>query len=118
MPCTTRRAIRSPMCACPMTSTAPPRRSGPRAFRRSSRPGSRSDIEVVRAERRLRQLRNPRPMWRQGDEEPVGRDRAIGRGGSAKLALAAAAGLLSGCAADSSLVEQLMVVPGYYDTLG
>ena len=48
----------------------------------------------------------------------MGRDRAIGRGGSAKLALAAAAGLLSGCAADSSLVEQLMVVPGYYDTLG
>ena len=42
----------------------------------------------------------------------------MGGGRSAKLALAAAAGLLSGCAADSSLVEQLMVVPGYYDTLG
>jgi hypothetical protein len=33
------------------------------------------------------------------------------------LGLAAAAGLLAGCAADSSMLEQLIVVPGYYDTL-
>jgi hypothetical protein len=34
------------------------------------------------------------------------------------LALAGAASLLAGCAADSPFLDQLMVVPGYYDTLG
>jgi len=33
------------------------------------------------------------------------------------LALVAAASLLAGCAAESPMLEQLMVVPGYYDTL-
>src|ERR1700674_5674961 len=40
------------------------------------------------------------------------------RGRIAKPALLAAASLLSGCAADSPILDQLMVVPGYYDTLG
>jgi len=35
----------------------------------------------------------------------------------AGFALAAGASLLAGCAADSPILEQLMVVPGYYDTL-
>jgi hypothetical protein len=48
----------------------------------------------------------------------VRNDDAMGWGTSGKLLLVAAAGLLSGCAADSSLLDQLMVVPGYYDTLG
>jgi hypothetical protein len=39
--------------------------------------------------------------------------RRIGR-----LVLAATANLLAGCAADSPILDQLMVVPGYYDTLG
>ena len=38
--------------------------------------------------------------------------RRIGR-----LALVAAASLVAGCAAESPMLEQLMVVPGYYDTL-
>ncbi len=33
----------------------------------------------------------------------------------AGFALAAGASLLAGCAADSPILEQLMVVPGYYD---
>jgi hypothetical protein len=32
--------------------------------------------------------------------------------------LLAAASVLAACAADSPLLEQVMVVPGYYDTLG
>ncbi len=36
----------------------------------------------------------------------------------AGFALVAGASLLAGCAADSPILEQLMVVPGYYDTLG
>jgi hypothetical protein len=40
------------------------------------------------------------------------------RGRIAKPVLLAAASLLSGCAADSPILDQLMVVPGYYDTLG
>ncbi len=35
----------------------------------------------------------------------------------AGFALVAGASLLAGCAADSPILEQLMVVPGYYDTL-
>ncbi len=35
-----------------------------------------------------------------------------------RFALLAAASWLGGCAADSSMLDQLMVVPGYYDTLG
>src|SRR5260370_22843206 len=44
------------------------------------------------------------------DESMEGR--RIGR-----LALVAAASLVAGCAAESPMLEQLMVVPGYYDTL-
>ena len=40
------------------------------------------------------------------------------RGRVGRLMLIATASLLSGCAADSAMLEQLMVVPGYYDTLG
>src|SRR5258708_40105097 len=47
---------------------------------------------------------------REKDESMEGR--RIGR-----LALVAGASLLAGCAADSPILEQLMVVPGYYDTL-
>src|SRR5260370_37767366 len=47
---------------------------------------------------------------REKDESMEGR--RIGR-----LALVAAASLLAGCAAESPMLEQLMVVPGYYDTL-
>ena len=39
------------------------------------------------------------------------------RGRMGRLALIAAASSLAGCAADSTVLEQLMVVPGYYDTL-
>jgi hypothetical protein len=39
------------------------------------------------------------------------------RGRIGRLALVAAASLLARCAADSPMLEQLMVVPGYYDTL-
>jgi hypothetical protein len=39
------------------------------------------------------------------------------RGRVAGFALVAGASLLAGCAADSPILEQLMVVPGYYDTL-
>src|SRR5260370_23771804 len=47
---------------------------------------------------------------REKDESMEGR--RIGR-----LALVAAASLVAGCAAESPMLEQLMVVPGYYDTL-
>jgi hypothetical protein len=40
------------------------------------------------------------------------------RGRVGGFALVAGASLLAGCAADSPVLEQLMVVPGYYDTLG
>jgi hypothetical protein len=49
-------------------------------------------------------------------EVPVRKDETMGWGTTSKVALAAS--LLAGCAADSSLLEQAMVVPGYYDTLG
>jgi hypothetical protein len=41
----------------------------------------------------------------------------MARGRIGRFAFPAAAVLLAGCAADSSMLEQLMVVPGYYDTL-
>jgi hypothetical protein len=43
--------------------------------------------------------------------------KAMGVGRIGGLTLLAAASLLAGCAADSPVLDQIMVVPGYYDTL-
>lgn len=39
------------------------------------------------------------------------------RAGGRFAAVLAGAGLLAGCAADSPILDELMAVPGYYDTL-
>jgi hypothetical protein len=41
----------------------------------------------------------------------------MGVGRIVRLTLLAAASLLAGCAADSRIFDEIMVVPGYYDTL-
>src|SRR6266702_252345 len=66
----------------------------------------------------LRSSGNPHSIWRIGpDRRRRGKDDAMEWGRVAGFALAAGASLLAGCAADSPILEQLMVVPGYYDTL-
>jgi hypothetical protein len=54
---------------------------------------------------------------RRGADQPLRKEGMMEQGGITGLALVTAASVLACCAADSSLLEQLTVVPGYYDTL-